>query len=442
LVARMLPMQVSVESKEGLERWMTVELPAERINQEVEKRFKTIAKSAKIDGFRPGKVPMAVIRKRYAEQVLMEVHGEIIQSTYYEAIDQEKLHPVSDPVIEPVEKEPGEGFGYTAIFEIMPEVELGDLALIAVKRPVSEVTDKDVEQMIDKLRKQRTTWNDVERNSKLDDQLTINFKGSIDGELFEGGTADNVPLVLGSNSMIAGFEDGLIGKSAGEQATVNVTFPADYQAENLAGKDASFEVEVVKVSEPVLPEIDEEFIKAFGVEEGNVEGLHKEIRTNMERELEDKLGAMVKERALDALLEANDLTIPNAMIKKEAQALKEQTKQNMEQYGQKSEMDLPLELFEDQAKRRVSLGLLVAEVIKDNEIKLDEDRLNGKIEKFAKTYEKPQEVIDYYNSNAEQMAMIQNIILEEQVTDWVMEQVKVEDVKSSFEEITAPDQQA
>jgi len=442
LVARMLPMQVSVESKEGLERWMTVELPAERINQEVDKRFKTIAKSAKIDGFRPGKVPMAVIRKRYADQVLMEVHGELIQSTYYEAIDQEKLHPVSDPVIEPVEKEPGEGFGYTAIFEVMPEVELGDLSSIAVKRPVSEVTDKDVEQMIEKLRKQRTTWNEVERKSKLDDQLTINFKGSIDGELFEGGTADNVPLVLGSNSMIAGFEDGLIGKSAGEQATVNVTFPADYQAENLAGKDAVFEVEVVKVSEPVLPEIDEEFIKAFGVEGAKVEDLQNEIRANMERELEDKLGAMVKERALDALLEANDLVIPNAMIKKEAQALKEQTKQNMEQYGQKSEMDLPLELFEDQAKRRVSLGLLVAEVIKANEIKLDEDRLNGKIEKFAQTYEKPQDVIDYYNSNAEQMAMIQNIVLEEQVTDWVMEQVKVEDVKSSFEEITAPDQPA
>lgn len=442
MVARMLPMQVSVESKEGLERWMTVELPAERINQEVDKRFKTIAKSAKIDGFRPGKVPMAVIRKRYAEQVLMEVHGELIQSTYYEAIDQEKLHPVSDPVIEPVEKEPGEGFGYTAIFEVMPEVELGDLSSIAVKRPVSEVTDKDVEQMIEKLRKQRTTWNEVERKSKLDDQLTINFKGSIDGELFEGGTADNVPLVLGSNSMIAGFEDGLIGKSAGEQATVNVTFPADYQAENLAGKDAVFEVEVVKVSEPVLPEIDEEFIKAFGVEGAKVEDLQNEIRANMERELEDKLGAMVKERALDALLEANDLVIPNAMIKKEAQALKEQTKQNMEQYGQKSEMDLPLELFEDQAKRRVSLGLLVAEVIKANEIKLDEDRVNGKIEQFAKTYEKPQEVIDYYNSNAEQMAMIQNIVLEEQVTDWVMEQVKVEDVKSSFEEITAPDQPA
>ena len=439
----MSPMQVSVEQKEGLERHMTVELPAERVNEEVEKRFKIIAKSAKVDGFRPGKVPLSVIRKRYAEQVLHEVHGELIRSTYFEALGQEKLQPAGDPYIEPVQKEPGEGFGYTAIFEVMPEVELGDMGDIAVERPVSDVTDEDVENMIEKLRKQRATWSDVERKSKLEDQITINFKGSIDGELFEGGSADGVPLVLGSNSMIPGFEDGLVGTAAGDNKTINVTFPEEYQAENLAGKDAVFEVEVTKVSEQVLPEIDEEFIKTFGVEDGSVETLHSEIRGNMERELEDKLGALVKEKALDALLEANgDLDIPQAMIKKEAQSLKEQTMQNMQQYGQQSDVDLPLDLFEDQAKRRVSLGLLVAEVIKANEIKLDDERVKDKIEKFAQTYEKPQEVIDYYNSNAEQMALVQNIVLEEQVVDWVMEQAKVEDVKSSFEEITAPAQQA
>ncbi len=422
---------------------MTVELPVEQVNQEVDKRLKSIAKSAKIDGFRPGKAPLSVIRKRYSEQVLMEVHGELIRSTYFEALGQEKLQPAGDPYIEPVQKEPGEGFGYTAIFEVMPEVELGDMGKIAVERPVSDVTDEDVENMIEKLRKQRVTWSDVERKSQLEDQVTINFKGSIDGELFDGGSADDVQLVLGSNSMIPGFEDGLVGVAAGESKTINVTFPEEYQAENLAGKDAVFEVEVTKVSEPVLPEIDEEFIKAFGLENGTVEELRSEIRSNMERELEDKLGALVKEKALDALLEANsDLDIPKAMIKKESQTLKDQTMQNMQQYGQSSDIDLPLDLFEDQAKRRVSLGLLVAEVIKANEIKLDDERVKDKIEKFAKTYEKPQEVIDYYNSNAEQMALVQNIVLEEQVVDWVMEQAKVEDVKSSFEEITAPAQQA
>ncbi len=420
---------------------MTVVLPAERVSQEVEKRFKTIAKSAKVDGFRPGKVPLSVIRKRYSEQVLAEVHGELIRSSYFEALSQEKLHPASDPYIEPVEKDPKEGFAYTAIFEVMPEIALGDLSSVSVKRPVAEVTDADVDNMVEKLRKQRTTWNDVERKSQDGDQLTINFKGFIDGEAFAGGSADGVPLVLGSNSMIAGFEDGLVGAAAGDNRTLNVTFPEDYQANDLAGKAAVFEVEVTKVAEPVLPELDEEFVKAFGVEDGQVETFMSEIRGNMERELDDKISAMVKERAMNALLEANDITIPMAMIKQEAKTLKDQTIQNMQQYGQKSAVDLPVDLFEDQAKRRVSLGLIVAEVIKANEIKLDAERVKDKIEKFAKTYDKPQEVIDFYNSNNEQMSLVQNIVLEEQVADWVMEQVKVEDVKSSFEEITTPAQQ-
>ncbi len=435
-------MQVSVESSEGLERRMTVELPAEQVNEEVEKRLKNIARSAKVDGFRPGKVPLSVIRKRYLEQVLMEVHGELIQSSYFEALGQEKLQPAGDPVIEPVQKEPGEGFGYTAIFEVMPEIKLGDVSGQTIKRPVAEVTEEDVSQMIDKLRKQRTTWNDVERKSRNGDQLTINFKGMIDGEVFDGGSADNIPLVLGSNSMIEGFEAGLVDAETGEKRTLELTFPEEYNAENLKGKDAVFEVEVIKVAEPVVPELDEEFIKAFGMKDGTIETLHSEIRSNMERELEDKIGALVKERAMNALIAANEIAIPKAMVKQESQALKDQTKQNMEQHGQQSSMDLPLDLFEDQAKRRVSLGLIVAEVIKTNGIKLDEEKVKQKIETFAQTYEKPQEVIDYYASNQEQMALVQNIVLEEQVVEWVMGLAKVEDVESGFEELAAPQQQA
>ncbi len=421
---------------------MTVELPAEQVNQEVEKRLKTISRTAKVDGFRPGKVPLSVIRKRYLDQVLMEVHGELIQSTYFDALGQEKLQPAGDPLIEPVQKQPGEGFGYTAIFEVMPEIELGDMADQAIQRPVAEVSDEDVSQMIEKLRKQRTTWNDVERKSEDGDQVTINFKGTIDGVAFEGGTADNIPLELGSNSMIEGFEPGLVGAKAGENRTLELAFPEDYHAENLKGKDTVFEVEVIKVAEAVIPELDEEFIAAFGMEDGTIETLQSEIRSNMERELEDKIGALVKERAMDALIAANEIPIPKSMVKQEAQTLKEQTKQNMEQYGQQSSMDLPLDLFEDQAKRRVALGLIVAEVIKVNEIKLDEEKVKEKIEIFAQTYEKPQEVIDYYASNQEQLALVQNIVLEEQVVDWVMEQAKIEDVESGFEEITAPQQPA
>lgn len=438
----MLPMHVSVESSEGLERRMTVELPAERVNEEVEKRLKDISRTARVDGFRPGKVPLSVIRKRYLDQVLMEVHGELIRSTYFEALGQEKLHPAGDPLIEPVEKDLGEGFGYTAVFEVVPEIELADLSKTTIKRPVSEVTDADVEQMIEKLRKQRVTWNDVERKSQNGDQLTINFKGSIDGEAFAGGTADNVPLVLGSKSMIEGFEAGLVGAAVGEQTTIDLTFPSDYQATNLAGKEARFEVEITKVSEPVLPELDEEFIQAFGLSDGNVATLQSEIRSNMERELEDKTGALLKKRVMDALLEANDVNLPKAMIKQEAQSLKEQTVQNMEQYGQKSGVDLPLDLFEEQARRRVALGLIVAEVIRANQIKLDDERVKDKIAKFAQTYEDPQEVIDYYSSNKQQMAVVQNVVLEEQVVDWVLEQAKVVDETSSFDEITSPSQDA
>jgi len=242
--------------------------------------------------------------------------------------------------------------------------------------------------------------------------------------------------------MIEGFEAGLIGAEAGENRTLELTFPEEYHVEDLKGKDVVFEVEVTKVAESVVPELDEEFIKAFGMEDGTIETLQKEIRSNMERELEDKVGALIKERAMDALLEVNAIDIPKSMVQQEAQALKDQTKQNMQQYGQDSSIDLPLDLFEDQAKRRVSLGLIVAEVIKANEIKLDGEKVKEKIETFAKSYEKPQEVIDYYSSNQEQMAMVQNIVLEEQVVDWVMGQAKIEDVESGFEEITAPPKQA
>lgn len=434
-------MQVSVESSEGLERRMTVELPAEQVNKEVEKRLKTISRSAKIDGFRPGKVPLSIIRKRYTDQVLMEVHGELVQSTYFEALGQEKLQPAGEPVIEPVPKEQGEGFCYTAIFEVMPEIKLSDMSNTTIKRPVSEVTDQDVEQMIDKLRKQHTTWEDVERKSQDGDQLTINFKGMMDGEAFEGSSADGVPLILGSNSMIKGFEAGLVGAEAGEKRTLELVFPEEYQVENLKGKDAVFEVEVTKVAEPVIPELDDEFIKTFGMADGTAETFRDEIRSNMERELKDKIGALLKDRAMDALLESNEISVPKSMVKQEAQTLKEQTKQNMQQHGQESSVDLPLDLFEDQAKRRVSLGLIVAEVIKENEIKLDEERVKEKIKEFAKSYEEPQDVIEYYSSNQEQMALVQNIVLEEQVVDWVMEQAKIEDVESGFEEVTVPQQQ-
>jgi trigger factor len=303
---------------------------------------------------------------------------------------------------------------------------------------VVEVTDEDLAEMVEKLRKQRITWNEVDREAREGDQLTINFKGYIDGEAFEGGAADGIPLELGSKGMIEGFEEGLLGAKAGESRTLELTFPESYHAEKLAGKPATFEVDVTKVSEAVLPEVNEDFIKAFGITEEGVDGFYKEIRSNMTRELEDKIRGLVKEQAMDALLQVNDLDVPKALVKREAQVLLQQTKANLAQGGQGSNINLPVELFEDQAKKRVTLGLIIAEVLSSNNIELDEGRVRQKIEQFAQSYEDPQQVIDYYYNNKEQLSGVQNLVLEDQVVDWVLDQVKVEDATQGFDEVMNP----
>jgi trigger factor len=428
-------MQVSVQSGEGLERRMTVELPAEEINQEVESRLKNIAKTARIDGFRPGKVPMKFLRTRYGLQVQQEVFGEMIQSSFGMAAAQEKLRPAGVPNIEPdIEQGQGDGrFAYTAVFEVLPEVQLQSLEGKSLQKPQAQIGDDDVDEMLTRLRQQRQTWEEVDRAAQNDDQLTISFEGFIDDEAFEGGKADSVPLVLGSGSMIEGFESGLLGAAAGDSRTLQVTFPDDYRVENLAGKAARFEVQVDKVSAPLLPEIDEEFAKSFGVESGDVEKFRSEIRQNMERELKQRIQSKVKSQALDLLLEVNQIDVPAALVSDEVDALRDQMRQNM---GGAGKMELPRQLFEEEAKKRVALGLLIAEVIKANEIKLDSDRVQEMIKDMAASYEDPQEVVDFYNSNKQQRASVENVVLEDQAVDWIVAQVTVEETPSTFEEIT------
>jgi len=428
-------MQVSVETKEGLERRMTVELPAEMVNGALEKRLKEIARSAKIDGFRPGKVPLSIIKQRYAGRARQEVFGDLVQSTYFQALAQEKLQPAGEPSIEPMKPAPSEGIGYVAVFEVMPEVEIQDMSSKVLRQPQVEVTEDDLDAMLEKLRKQRTTWNEVTREARTGDQVTIDFKGFIDGEPFAGGSADGVPLVLGSSSMIPGFEEGLLGVNAGEDRILELKFPEQYRAEHLAGKDARFEVNVKKIAEPVLPEIDEEFAKAFGIAEGGVEGMRKEIRSNMERELQEKVRSVVKEQAMDLLLEVNQVDVPKALIRQEAEALQQQTKQNLLQNGSAGNMDLPLDLFENQAKRRVALGLIMGEVIKTQKIELDNDRVRARIEEFAQSYEDPQEVIGHYLKDKKLLSSVENVVLEDQVVDWVIEQVQVEKKADTFDQL-------
>jgi len=429
-------MQVSVESGEGLERKLTIQIPAETIEKEVDSRLNSMRPRVKIDGFRPGKVPLKVVKQQYGASVLQEVIGEVMQSSLHDAVTQESLNPAGNPTIEPKSMEPGQPLEYVATFEVYPEVELADCATLEVERATAEVTDADVEKMIETLLKQRTTYDVVERASQDGDQMTIDFDGSIDGEQFEGGQAESVPVVIGSHSMIPGFEEALMGKSANDEFSFDVNFPDDYHAENLKGKKATFATKVISVAEPKTPAVDEEFAKSFGVEDGSVETLRSDIRNNMERELRNKLMDVLKKEVMDKLLEANDIQVPVALVNQEAENLQ---KQMMESGNLQGGMSLPKELFEGEAKRRVGLGLVIGEVVKKAEIKPQADKVTAKIDDLAQTYEDPAEVINHYNSNPQLKQGIEALVMEEMVVDWIVEQAKVTDVAKSFHELLNPE---
>jgi len=425
-------MQVSVESGEGLERRLTVALPADQVEAEVDKRLKQIGRTAKLDGFRPGKVPMSILRRNFGGQVLQEVYGHMIETSYREAIQQEKILPAGMPKIEPkVATEEGL-FSYVATLEVMPEITLAKLEG-KISRPTAEVGEQDIDAMIEKLRKQRATWNTVERAALEGDQVKISFKGMIDGEAFEGGSADNVPLVLGSKRMIEGFETGIVGMLKAEKRSIELNFPEDYQVAELKGKPVVFEVEVNEVAEEVLPEIDEAFAKEFGAEEG-VEKLKADIRENMQRELAQRVQAKIKGQAMDLIFEQNKIDLPQALVEEEIDALRKQMKQRLGQGA--GSLELPRDMFQEQAVRRVTLGLVIGEIIKQNSIQLDEERVRETIEAFASTYEEPEEVVKYYYGNQEQLASIQNVVLEDQVVDWVLGQTEVVDEPTTFSALT------
>jgi trigger factor len=428
-------MQVSVETGEGLERRLLVDLPASRVNAEMDRKLKDLARHARLDGFRPGKVPLRTIRQRFGSQVRQETYGELIQATLYEAASQQQLNPAGEPRIEIRDAAEEGGFGYTAVFEVVPEVTLAALEGRSLSRPVAEVGEDDIDAMIEKLRQQRTVWNDVERPARDGDTVHIDFEGKIEGEAFDGGTAQNVPLVLGSGAMIDGFESGLVGAAAGESRTVEVDFPEDYRAEHLAGKRAVFEVKVLRVAEPQLPEVDEDFVKAFGVDSGTVEDLRQEVRRNMEQELRQKLRTLTRDRVMDLLIELNPMEIPKAMVDREAGRMKQQMAADMQQRGQSAAVDLPIEIFADQARRRVHLGMLVGEIIRAQGIEADEDDLRQAVAEFAESYEKPQEVIDHYLQDSNARAGVENMVLENKVVDWVLGQLTVDDESRRFAEL-------
>ena len=429
-------MQVSVESTSALERRMTIGVPAERIETEVTKRLQQTARRAKIPGFRPGKVPMNVIRQRYEDSARQEALGDLIQATFYEAIVEQKLNPAGAPSVEPKTFEKGKDLEYIATFEVFPEIQLAGFDGIAVERLQAEVSDADLDNMLEILRKQNTRFEVVERAAENGDQLSIDFVGKIDGEAFAGGTAKGTSLVLGSGRMIPGFEDGLVGAKAGEERVVTPTFPDDYQNLDLAGKTAEFTITVNSVSAPQLPELNDDFFALFGISEGGLEGFRAEVRKNMERELRQAIKTKVKNQVMEGLLAANPVEVPKALIGNEVNRLRVQA---VQQFGGNIKPDqLPAELFEEQAKRRVVLGLIVAEVVKQSELKADEARVRELIEEMASAYQEPQQVVAWYYKNDQQLNEVRSVVLEEQVVDTVLQKAKVTDKAVSYEEAVKP----
>lgn len=431
-------MQVSVENTSALERRMTIAVPAERVENEVNKRLQQTAKRAKVAGFRPGKVPMSVIRQRFEADARQEVFGDLVQSSFYEAIVEQKLNPAGAPAVEPKSFEKGGDLEFVAIFEVFPEFTVAGFESIAVERLSAEVADADLDNMLEVLRKQNTRFEAVERDAQNDDQVNIDFVGKVDGEAFAGGSAKGTQLVLGSGRMIPGFEDGLVGAKAGEERVVNVTFPEDYQNLDLAGKAAEFTITVNSVSAPVLPELNEEFFAQFGIKETTLEGFRAEVRKNMERELRQAIKAKVKNQVMDGLLAANPIEVPKALLENEVNRLRVQA---VQQFGGNIKPDqLPVELFEEQAKRRVVLGLVVAEVVKQFDLKPDEAEVRKVIEEMASAYQEPEQVIAWYYKNDQQMNEVRSVVLEEQVVDTVLQKATVTDKSVSYEEAVKPAQ--
>ncbi|WP_431026311.1 trigger factor [Halomonas sp. H5] len=436
-------MQVSVETTSSIERRVKVQVPAAEVDQAVAARLQDTAKNVRLNGFRQGKVPMSVVRQRFGGQVRSEVVGEVMRERYVQAITQESLNPAGFPEIEPTVNESGKDLEFVATLEIYPEIELKGIEGTEVERPQVEITDADVEQMIDTLRKQNAGWAEVERAAAEGDQVTIDFQGFLGDEPFEGGSAEGHQLVLGSNSFIPGFEAQLEGAKAGEEKEIKVTFPEDYQAEHLAGQEATFKVKVHAVSAQELPEVNEEFIKQFGVEEGGVEAFQAEVRKNMSREASQAVENRVKQQVLEALKQGNEIEVPQALIQQETDGLKRQAAQ---QFGLGEDFDvsqLPNELFADQAKSRVQVGLLLAEVVKVNELDASDDEIKAKVEELAEQYQDPQQVVDYYLSNDQLKNQIKSSLLEEKAIELLLGQAKVQDVEMSYEQaLAAANQQA
>lgn len=426
-------MQVSVESTGALERRMEVQVPAERVEKAVDERLQRMSRTVRLKGFRPGKVPVKVVRQQFGQQVRQEVLGDVMQSTFNEAVVQEKLIPAAGPRIEPISLEQGADLKYRAVFEVLPQIELKGIEGLQVERPAASVSDADVDAMIQNLREQRPTFTAVDREARDTDRVTIDFDGTIDGTPFEGGKGEDIAVDLGAGRMLADFEAGLRGVKAGENKEIELTFPANYPAANLAGKLAKFAIAVKQVEERKLPELDDEFCKLYGVDEGGIERLRSEVQENMARELSDAVKARVKKQVLDGLLAANPIELPKSMVDAQVRDLQMDAARRM---GARDASQVPpAEGFQDAARRRVALSLLIGEIIRANNIQVDQAQVQARFEELAAQFPDQGQALQQYRSNPQFRRQMESAVLEDQVIEWIGERAQVTEKTSSFKEI-------
>jgi trigger factor len=427
-------MQVQLTATGGLERRLEVAIPASQVDGEVAQRLNKISRTARLKGFRPGKAPLAVIRQQYGEQVHGEVINDLMRASFSEAVAREKLNPAGGPRIEPIAMNPGADLKYAAVFEVLPEVKLQPLSDLPIERPVANVADHDLDAMLETLRKQRPVFNEVARAVVANDRVTVDFTGKIDGEEFEGGSGQAVPIVIGANQVMKEFEDALLGASAGDVREFTATFAADHTNKKLAAQTAAFHVTIVKVEEQAPAPLDENFARGFGVSDGSLESLRGEVRANMERELSEAIRQKLRTQVLEGLYTKNPLELPRQMVEEQIQELQVEM---LRRAGVRDAKQLPpREPFEQPARRRVALGLLMSELVRSANLKVSREAIADKLNELAASYSNPEEVRRAYLQNAEMMRQIESQVLESQAIDWVLSQAKVTDKPATFAELT------
>lgn len=424
-------MQVEITAN-GLERRLTVAVPAQQYDQEIETRLKSLSRKVRVDGFRAGKVPFKVVERRWGGSVRQEVRNELVQSSFYDAIGQEKLRPAGVPHFELQPDVPGIGLKYTATFEVYPEIELRVPAKLQIEKPTTEITEADIDKMVETLRKQRQGWEPTARVARQGDRVVLDFKGSLDGEEFPGNTAKDYAVVLGSGSLIASFEDKLVGLKADQESGFDVEFPIDYRAQNLAGKRVHFDVKVHEVAEAKLPDLDEEFFKSFGVQIGGMPAFLEEVKATMRREVEQAIKERVKLQVMDVLMAANPIQLPKALIDEEMALIKEHA-DNFNAAAQRA--DEVEKALEERARRRVALGLIIAEIIKKNQFKAAPDKVRSAVDAVAATFEHPAEVVKWYYAQRDRLGNVEAMVLEDQAVEWLVQQAEILEKPMLFQDL-------